>query len=81
MNKASCNCIVCAEEYSYDELQTMTLASINNTRFKICQKCLDMSNPAEDYKEAREIINAYFKLSDAKNLFKEAKSILDSRIK
>lgn len=75
------NCIVCAEEFDTDELYSIALSRVNVTRFKICQKCLDKSDPTDDYKEAREIVNTYLKLSEAKHLFKEAKEILNSRDK
>ena len=75
------NCIVCAQEFDTDELYSIALSRINVTRFKVCQKCLDQSDPADDYKEARGIVNTYLKFSEAKHLFKEAKEILNSRDK
>lgn len=73
----SCNCIVCAKEFSSDELRSVALSKINVTRFKICQACLDQCDPAQDYREAREIIGSYLWFAEAKNLYKEASSILD----
>lgn len=73
----SCNCIVCAQEFNSDELQSVALSKINVTRFKICQNCLDQCDPAEAYKQAREIINSYLWFAEAKHLYKEASDILD----
>lgn len=73
----SCNCIVCAKEFDPDELQSVALSKINVTRFKICQACLDMSDPEDDYRQAREIVNSYLKFSEARTLFAEAKDLLD----
>lgn len=73
----SCNCIVCAQEFDLEELQSVALSKINVTRFKICQSCLDHCDPAEDYREAREIISSYLWFAEAKGLFKEASSIID----
>ena len=73
----SCNCIVCAKEFDSEELQSVALSKINVTRFKICQDCLDYCDPAEDYRQVREIISSYLWFSEAKGLFKEASSILE----
>ncbi len=73
----SCNCIVCAKEFNPDELQSVALSKINVTRFKICESCLNMCDPAEDYREAREIISSYLWFAEARGLFKEASDILD----
>lgn len=72
------NCIVCAMEFDSDELHSIALSKINVTRFKICQRCLDLSDPQDDYRQAKEVINAYLKFSEAKQLFIEAKEILDT---
>jgi hypothetical protein len=73
----ACNCIVCANEFNSDELQSIALSKINVTRFKICQACLDQCDPAEDYKVAREIISSYLWFAEAKNLYKDASDILE----
>lgn len=73
----SCNCIVCAQEFDLEELQSVALSKINVTRFKICQSCLDHCDPAEDYREAREIISSYLWFAEARGLFKEASSIIE----
>lgn len=74
----SYNCIVCAQEFNDEELKSVVLSNINESKFKICQACLDMSDPADDYHQARNIVNSYLKITEAKNYFKEAKSILKS---
>lgn len=76
MTIESCNCIVCAEEFEVEELQS--ISSINTSMFKICQACLDKSDPADDYRQARNIVNTYLQSFAAKHLFKEAQDILDS---
>lgn len=73
----SCNCIVCAQEFDLSELQSVALSKINVTRFKICQSCLDACDPAEDYRQAREIISSYLWFAETRGLFKEASEILD----
>jgi len=79
MTKVSCNCIVCAQEFDPEDLQSVALSKINTTNFKVCQACLDSSDPAEDYRQVREIVNSYLKFAEARTLFTEVKSILDSR--
>lgn len=74
----NCNCIVCAGEFDPEELQSVALSKINVTRFKICQACLDMSDPAEDYRQAREIVSSYLWFAEARSLFKEASDILET---
>lgn len=74
---SSCNCIVCAQEFNPDELQSVALSKINVTRFKICQACLDASDPAEDYRQAREIVSSYLWFAEARDLFKEASVIVE----
>ncbi len=73
----SCNCIVCANEFDPEELQSVALSKINVTRFKICQACLDQCDPAEDYRQAREIIHSYLWFAEAKGLFKEASDLIE----
>jgi hypothetical protein len=79
MTKVSCNCVVCADEFDPDELHSVALSEINVTSFKVCQACLDSSDPADDYREVRNIVNSYLKFSEARNLFGEVQDILDSR--
>ena len=73
-----CNCSICANEFNYDELQSLALSKINVTRFKICQTCLDQCDPAEEYRQAREIISSYLWFGEAKSLYKEATDILEA---
>lgn len=56
------NCIVCAEEFSLDELKSIALSTINVTKFKICNHCLDRSDPNDDYRQVRNIVNSYLSL-------------------
>lgn len=77
----SCNCIVCAKEFDPDELVSVALSKINTTHFKVCQACFDGSDPAEDYRQVREIVDSYLKFTGAKQLFGEVQDILDSRKK
>ena len=79
MNSESCNCIVCAREFEVKELQKAS--SINSTKFMICKSCLELSDPSEDYRQARSIVNTYLyaKIMDIKHYFKDAENILNSR--
>lgn len=80
MEAANYNCIICAKEFDLDELHSITAsAKINSTRFKICQGCLDKSDPANDYSQARKIVDSYFKCSEAKYYFSEAQEILEKK--
>lgn len=78
MTTVSCNCIVCAQEFSPDELQSVALSKINSTNFKVCQACFDSADPSEDYREVREVVNSYLKFTEARCLFIEARDILSS---
>lgn len=77
MSQASSNCIVCAGEFNEEDLQSVSLSKINTTRFKICQSCLNQSDPTDDYQEARNVINSYLAFS-AKHSFEGAEKILQS---
>jgi hypothetical protein len=77
-NIESCNCIVCAQEFDALKLQSVALSKINVTRFKVCQSCLDQCDPAEDYRQVREIVSSYLWFAEAKDLFKESSSILNN---
>lgn len=78
MIQVSCNCIVCAKEFNTDELKSIALSKINATRFKICQECFENSDPAEDYKQARNIVNYYLESINAKHWLNEVNDILNS---
>lgn len=75
----SVNCIICADEFNTNELKNLVLSNINSTKFKICQKCLNKSDPTCDYKQARDIINSYVKFTEVKNIFSEIQDFLYSR--
>lgn len=77
MTQASCNCIICAKEFNPEDASSVALAKINITNFKVCQACLDFSDPSEDYRQVRDIVYDYLKFSQAKSLFKEAQEILE----
>ncbi len=62
MARESDNCTVCAEEFPLDELKSIALSAVHVTRFKICNSCLDKSDPQDDYLEVRNIVNSYLKL-------------------
>lgn len=73
-----CNCIVCAQEFNANELQSIALSKINVTPFKVCQSCLDRCDPTDDYRVARDIIDSYLKYSEVKTLFIEATDIINN---
>lgn len=77
MTTEGCNCIVCAEEFNASELESIALSKINSTRFKICQACLDICDPADDYKIAHDIVNSYLQCTQVKNIFAEVSDIID----
>ena len=81
MTQASYNCIICAQEINQEDAQNVALAKVNITKFKVCQACLDHSDPAEDYRQVRDIVFNYLKFAEVKSLFQEARDILDSRNK
>jgi len=62
MTKDSDNCFFCAVEYDAKDLMHIALSAVNITKFKVCQACLDASNPEDDYKEVREIIKSFTKV-------------------
>lgn len=77
MAYSSCNCIICAQEFNTNELISVVSSRVNTTRFKICQSCLDKSDPADDYRQARVIVNSYLKLAEVQTLFGEVKKIIN----
>ena len=72
------NCIVCASEFVPDEMNSVAASKINITRFKICQSCLDMCDPEDDYRDAQKIVNAYLNVTSVKYCYSEVKEIIDS---
>jgi hypothetical protein len=81
MEYAICNCIVCAKEFEPNELHNVTLSKINVTRFKICEACLNSSDPAENYKQAKQLVDLYIQQNNALQLFVESKELLNKIIK
>jgi len=77
----NCNCIVCAGEFEPDKTSSTILSKINITRFKICNACLEISDPENDYEQAKGIVDSYLKMSEAKHLYAEVKEILTSIVK
>lgn len=77
MTNTSHNCIICAEEFNPDDLHNIKLSEINFTKYKICEACLNMSNPDDDYQQVRSIVNTYLNLASLKN---EAKKDLSDNI-
>ncbi len=75
------NCIICAQEFDSDDVVSGDLLKINATNFKICQKCLDHSDPTNDYLQAKSLISSYLKFSEAKHCFSEASDLINSRDK
>lgn len=67
MSLHNANCFVCGNEYTEDELHAVAISSINVTRYKICNSCVGISNPDNDYEEVRHIVDTYLKFSDSKN--------------
>jgi len=77
--QVSYNCIVCAKEFdNTDELHSVALSKINVTKFKICQSCLNISDPSDDYLQVRKIVNSYAETTEAKHYFEAVKEIIDS---
>ncbi len=70
------NCIICADEFSPDTIENLSLIKINSTNFKICLKCLNNSDPSNDFEQVKKIISSYEDLLNIYSLFKEAKDIL-----
>lgn len=53
-------CNVCGNEFLIKELNCLKAAVAN---FKICRACLHMSDPVNDYKQVKNIIYGYTKIS------------------
>jgi hypothetical protein len=69
MSSQAENCIICAEEFNPDDLHNVTLSSINVTKFKICQNCLDDSDPENDYSQVKDMLSNYLSISNNKTLW------------
>ena len=81
MAQTSCNCIICSKEFDATELHSLALYKINTTNFKVCQACLDISDPEGDYKQVREIVDSYLNFANAKRDLIEAKIIVSDYLK
>ena len=57
---SSDNCMVCSKEFFIEELSSLVASASN---LKICHSCLDMSDPANDYAQVKNIISNYLKFS------------------
>jgi hypothetical protein len=57
-NLNSDNCMVCGKEYLTKELRFIIACN-----FKLCDSCLAMSDPANDYNQVKKILSGYLKLS------------------
>ena len=73
----ACNCFICAKEFECEELKNLAFSSVNVTRFKICQGCIDACDPADDYAEAKKVIGSWLWFNEARSALQEAKDILD----
>lgn len=69
------NCIVCAKEFIPSEINSVRLSKINSTCFKVCAGCVISSDPSDDYKQVRDIVDSYLKFS-SRQLFEEVKEII-----
>jgi hypothetical protein len=67
MTQGNCNCIICAKEFNPEELHSIALSKVNITNFKVCESCLNYSDPAEDYRQVRDIIYSYVKFTQVRN--------------
>jgi hypothetical protein len=76
-NITNSNCIVCAQEFAINELKSLASSIVNNPHFKICESCLDLSDPKNDFEEAKKIVEAFSDFNYTKSLFKEVKSLID----
>lgn len=59
----SYNCIICANEFSKEDLLTEEAIALNKRRYKICQACLETSNPESDFADVKNIIDSYVKFA------------------
>lgn len=70
-----CNCVVCAFEFNPDELESLSLTN-EESSLKICISCLKKTDPADDYKEARQIASTYLHVINIKTSFEEVKKMI-----
>lgn len=79
----SFNCFICAGEFSSEELHSVALDNNNITKYKVCDKCLGLSNPDGDYQEVKNIVDSYLNFNQKKSdkLSKVAKILDKLKIK
>ncbi len=58
------NCMVCSEEFHVNDLKSVVLSNKTISKFKICQACLKISDPKNDYLEVKKIVDSYLKFED-----------------
>jgi hypothetical protein len=63
---SSYNCFICADEFSAEELHSVALSDNNIDKYKVCDKCLGLSNPDDDYQEVKNIIDSYLNFNQQK---------------
>lgn len=77
-NKLNQNCIICAEEFSPSSIKDLKLKKINASKYKVCLKCLESSDPNSDYEDVKKIISDYKNISNIKIIFSEVKEMISS---
>lgn len=68
------NCILCGEEFNDNELYDLVPSLTLDVRFKVCKNCLKISNPDDDFRQARDIIKSYLEFSTLKEIKKIIKT-------
>lgn len=58
------NCMVCGNEFSSEDLKSITLANKTINKFKICFNCLEKSDTQNDYSDVKKIILSYIKFEE-----------------
>lgn len=66
-NFNSYNCFICASEFAFDELHSIALVDSNIAKYKICESCLNLSNPDNDYEEVKNIVDSYLNFNQNKS--------------
>jgi hypothetical protein len=72
---SSCNCLICAHEYLDSDMKNISLPNIQ-TKFKICEACLNSSDPSEDFNEVKKILSSYNNLIESHKSYEGAFSII-----
>lgn len=60
------NCIICAKEFDPEENESEVSTQINYTTFKVCDACIQYSDPSKEYEEVKKIVSWYNDLQDNK---------------